>query len=154
MSNARAVRYRRLALASEDKASADLLLKLADECDRGILCTSEWLWAGRLPRSEPVPKAGDVRARFSWDPFNDRRCNGRGTEARAVRSMFSAANPSFFATKTGNGSATEHEQLGGDFDIAQVLFVAVRRRHTEWEGKHLLLVDGKLAVGDLGRRIA
>jgi len=35
MSNARAVRYRRLALASGDKANADLLLKLADECDRG-----------------------------------------------------------------------------------------------------------------------
>src|SRR5580693_4171360 len=28
----------------------------------------------------------------------------------------------------------KHEQLGGDFDIAQVLFVAVRRRHTEREG--------------------
>jgi hypothetical protein len=34
MSKARAVRYRRLALAEEDKAKADLLL-LADECDRG-----------------------------------------------------------------------------------------------------------------------
>jgi hypothetical protein len=29
----RAVRYRGLALAEEDKAKADLLLKLADECD-------------------------------------------------------------------------------------------------------------------------
>jgi hypothetical protein len=29
MSNARAIRYRRLALAQEDKATADLLLKLA-----------------------------------------------------------------------------------------------------------------------------
>src|SRR6516162_9616554 len=36
MSIARAIRYRRLALAQEDKASADLLLKLADECDRGF----------------------------------------------------------------------------------------------------------------------
>ena len=41
MSSARAVRYRRLALAEEDKAKADLLLKLADECDRGLLCTAE-----------------------------------------------------------------------------------------------------------------
>ena len=41
MSNPRAVRYRRLALAEEDKAKADLLLKLADECDRGLLCTAE-----------------------------------------------------------------------------------------------------------------
>jgi hypothetical protein len=31
MGNARAVRYRRLALAEEDNAKADLLYKLADE---------------------------------------------------------------------------------------------------------------------------
>lgn len=43
MSNARAVRYRRLALAEEDSAKAGLLLRLADECDRGILCTANWL---------------------------------------------------------------------------------------------------------------
>jgi hypothetical protein len=28
----------------------------------------------------------------------------------------------------------EREQLGGDFEVAHVLFVAVRRRHTEREG--------------------
>jgi hypothetical protein len=42
MSSNRAVRYRRLALAEEEKAKADLLLELADECDRGVLCTAEW----------------------------------------------------------------------------------------------------------------
>jgi len=31
MSNSRAVRYRRLDLAAEDKANADLLLQLADD---------------------------------------------------------------------------------------------------------------------------
>ena len=36
MSIARAIRYRRLAFAEQDKANADLLLKLADECDRGF----------------------------------------------------------------------------------------------------------------------
>lgn len=45
MTNSRAVRYRRLALAEEDRAKADLLLKLADESDRGILCTAERLSA-------------------------------------------------------------------------------------------------------------
>jgi hypothetical protein len=45
MSNARSVRYRRLAIAEQDKAKADLLLKLADECDRGLPCTAERLWA-------------------------------------------------------------------------------------------------------------
>ena len=34
MSSLRAVRYRKLALASNNRADADLLLKLADECDR------------------------------------------------------------------------------------------------------------------------
>jgi hypothetical protein len=42
MNSVRAIRYRRLALASGDRDDADLLLKLADECDRGILCTAEW----------------------------------------------------------------------------------------------------------------
>jgi hypothetical protein len=73
MSNARAIRYRRLALAQEDKATADLLLKLADECDQGLLCTAEWRSA-RLPRkNEQPPKAGDARWRFEWDPFDDQR---------------------------------------------------------------------------------
>ncbi len=67
MSNARAIRYRRLALAQEDKATADLLLKLADECDQGLLCTA-------VPRkNEQPPKAGDARWRFEWDPYNDQR---------------------------------------------------------------------------------
>jgi hypothetical protein len=68
MSNARAIRYRRLALAQEDKATADLLLKLADECDQGLLCTAEWR-SVRLPRkNEQPPKAGDARWRFERDP--------------------------------------------------------------------------------------
>ena len=64
MSDARAIRYRKLALAEEDKATADLLLKLADECDRGLLCTAEWRSARR---NEQPPKAGDARWRFEWD---------------------------------------------------------------------------------------
>ena len=47
MSNARAVRYRRLALAEDDKTKVDLLLKLADECDLGLLCTAEWRSGGQ-----------------------------------------------------------------------------------------------------------
>jgi hypothetical protein len=53
MSNARAIRYRRLALAQEDKATAELLLKLADECDQGILCTAEWRSIGLSRKNEP-----------------------------------------------------------------------------------------------------
>jgi hypothetical protein len=62
MNNARAVRYRRLALAEEYKAKADLLLKLTDECDRGILCTTEWLSA-RPYRKDEQPR--DAKARFA-----------------------------------------------------------------------------------------
>jgi hypothetical protein len=35
----RAVRYRRLALAEPDEAKAALLQKIADEAERGVLCT-------------------------------------------------------------------------------------------------------------------
>jgi hypothetical protein len=65
MSSARAIRYRRLALAEQDKANADLLLKLADECDRGILCTAEWVSARPSRKDEQPPKAG---VRLEWDP--------------------------------------------------------------------------------------
>jgi hypothetical protein len=65
MSNARAVRYRRLALAEEDRAKADLLLKLADESDRGILCTAQWRSAWPSSKNEQPPKAGDANARLS-----------------------------------------------------------------------------------------
>jgi len=61
MSNARAIRYRKLALAQEDKATADLLLKLADECDQGLLCTAEWRSARPPRKNEQPPKAGDAR---------------------------------------------------------------------------------------------
>jgi hypothetical protein len=45
MSNPRAVRYRRLALVEEDREKADLLYKLADEADRGVLVTADWMSA-------------------------------------------------------------------------------------------------------------
>ena len=61
MSNARADRYRRLARAEEDKAKADLLHKLADECDRGLLCTAEWLSAWPSLENEQPPNAGNAR---------------------------------------------------------------------------------------------
>jgi hypothetical protein len=41
MTNARAVRYRRLALAESDPAKAGILQQLADEAERGVLCVSE-----------------------------------------------------------------------------------------------------------------
>ena len=73
MSNARAVRYSRMALATDDKAVADLLLKLADECDRGLLCTAEWISARPYRKNEQPPKAEDAWMPFQWEhPFNFR----------------------------------------------------------------------------------
>ena len=43
MSNPRAVRYRRLALAQLDAEAARLLQLLANEAEQGILHTSDWL---------------------------------------------------------------------------------------------------------------
>jgi hypothetical protein len=69
MSSVRAIRYRRLALAQQDKAIADLLLKLADECDRGILCTAEWHSGWPTRKNEQPPKAGGAEPRFEWEPL-------------------------------------------------------------------------------------
>ena len=55
MSNSRAIRYRRLALAEPDPEKAKLLHLIADEADRGVLVTAEWMTPGRL-MGEP-PKA-------------------------------------------------------------------------------------------------
>jgi hypothetical protein len=41
MTSPRAVRYRRLALAEQDNERAQLLRRLADEADRGVLFTVE-----------------------------------------------------------------------------------------------------------------
>ena len=73
MSSARAIRYRKLALAQEDKATADLLLKLADECDRGLLCTAEWRSARLSRKHEHPPKAGEAKDRLEWNPLFDGR---------------------------------------------------------------------------------
>jgi len=45
----RAVRYRRLALAEPDKTKAALLQKIAEEAERGVLCT--------VDQKRPAPEA-------------------------------------------------------------------------------------------------
>jgi hypothetical protein len=70
MSNARAVRYRRLAFAEEDNAKADLLHRLGDDCDRGLLCTAEWLSVRPSLKNEQPPKAGDAKHSLSRTHIN------------------------------------------------------------------------------------
>jgi hypothetical protein len=43
MNQSRALRYRRLALQEPDKEKAQLLQLIADESERGVLVTAEWL---------------------------------------------------------------------------------------------------------------
>jgi hypothetical protein len=68
MSSLRAVRYRKLALATKDRSDADLLLKLADESDRGLLCTAEWSFSARPPRENEAPPKAGAKARPEWSP--------------------------------------------------------------------------------------
>jgi hypothetical protein len=69
LSGTRSIRYRRLAVAAKVRADADLLLKLADECDRGLLCVADWRSALPSFKKEQPPKVGNARARFEGDPF-------------------------------------------------------------------------------------
>jgi hypothetical protein len=52
MSDPRAVKYRRLALAEADQEKARLLRLLADEAEQGILVTADWR---RPTTSPPLP---------------------------------------------------------------------------------------------------
>jgi hypothetical protein len=58
MSNPRAVRYRRLALLEPDGQKAKLLQLIADEADRGVLCTSELI--NPKVHVEAPPSAGQA----------------------------------------------------------------------------------------------
>ena len=60
MSRDRAARYRRLALKEPDKEKAELLRLLADEADRGVLVTTEWLSARPYKKVE-ISEAGAKR---------------------------------------------------------------------------------------------
>ena len=59
MTDARSVRYRRLALAEPDKENARLLRLIADEADRGVLCTVEWTRHGS--KTEITIKSSEVK---------------------------------------------------------------------------------------------
>jgi hypothetical protein len=54
MSNPRAVRYRKLALQEPDKENAQLLRLIADESERGVLCTVEWTRHGSTKTEIPI----------------------------------------------------------------------------------------------------
>jgi hypothetical protein len=64
--HARAVRYRQLALAEPDKAKAALLLAIADEADRDVLCTVDSTNVSLSPRlgaqNVPIQSAPSPRS--------------------------------------------------------------------------------------------
>jgi hypothetical protein len=63
MSNPRAVKYRRLALAETDQEKVRLLQRLADEAEQGILVTSDW-------RRVPPPVPTSVDSPTGREPFS------------------------------------------------------------------------------------
>ena len=54
MTTQRAVRYRRLALSEQDEDKARVLREIADEAERGVLVTCDWL--------PPRPLTGSLAA--------------------------------------------------------------------------------------------
>jgi hypothetical protein len=61
VSNPRAVRYRRLALAEQDNEKVRLLQLIADEADRGVLFTAEWLSKRPSSQQPALTKPTDVK---------------------------------------------------------------------------------------------
>jgi hypothetical protein len=59
MDQLRALRYRKLALQEPNKEKAQLLQLLADEADRGVLCSVEW--TRHSPKIKALIKASEVR---------------------------------------------------------------------------------------------
>jgi hypothetical protein len=54
MSDSRSVRYRRLAMRETDPVKAQLLSQLADEAERGVLCTVDRKSSQAMP---PAPQS-------------------------------------------------------------------------------------------------
>jgi hypothetical protein len=52
-SNSRAVRCRRLALSEPDPEKSKLLYLIADEADRGVLVTAEWMTPAKFTGEPP-----------------------------------------------------------------------------------------------------
>ena len=69
MSNSRALRYRKLALQEPDKENAQLLQLLADEADRGVLCSVEW--TRHSSKTEIPIKSSEGKARTPHICEND-----------------------------------------------------------------------------------
>jgi hypothetical protein len=57
MNQSHVLRYRKLALQEPDKKKAQLLQLLADEADRGVLCSVEWTRHGEVPIKSSETKA-------------------------------------------------------------------------------------------------
>jgi hypothetical protein len=59
MTEARALRYRKLALAEQDPDIARLLRLIADEAEKGILCVPN-------RQSKPVPTNAPIESEFKF----------------------------------------------------------------------------------------
>jgi hypothetical protein len=64
MSTVRAARYRRLALREPDKENARILQLLAEEAERGTLCTADKLSCSTIVKNSSVPENPEVNSRW------------------------------------------------------------------------------------------
>ena len=64
MSTVRAARYRRLALREPDKENSRILQLLAEEADRGTLCTADKLSFSRVIKDSSIPENPEVKSRW------------------------------------------------------------------------------------------
>jgi hypothetical protein len=159
MANTRALRYRRLSLAENDKGKADLLLKLADESDRGILCTSEWLSA-RLSLQEE--RLQDAKVRFGWDPLK-RMTTGESAIAgyprmvppnllltgqraviggEALNATFGPANCPPTNSATSNAAASKLPPITAKKPMLDFWCAISRSRTTTTQGVHRIAMGG------------
>jgi hypothetical protein len=102
MDQSRALRYRKLALQEPDKEKAQLLLLIADESERGVLVTAEWLAPRPVkppferksgPTSREACELGPIRGTerglrywsFAWNVPRSQRLHPR--ESKSVESL-------------------------------------------------------------------
>jgi hypothetical protein len=77
MNQDRTARYRRLASAELHSGRAQLLNRLADESDRGVLVTADWLRSAKLSLL-PRIGAGEALAKPTRNGFRLASLLGRG----------------------------------------------------------------------------
>ena len=157
MANVRAVRYRRLALAEGDKAKADLLLKLADESDRGISAPPNGFRPGypskrsgcKTPRcgSDGILSIDHRRVRDCGPPENGSPeppadCQRPVIGGEALNATFGPANGPPTNSATSNAAASKLPPITAKKPMLDFCCAISRSRTTTTQGVHRIATGG------------